>query len=239
MFLIAAVSAASPGFGGVITFTDSTFNNSDWTATNLFSGGSYEATQQLTGGNPGAFRYFAITSEVIPFVENIYAPGTFDPAVSGTLTSLDYSYDIGPTKQGSMFELPMLFQAGMFYTPFVLPVTTISLPAWQTFSASSMSSSDWLSEDGLGHHPDFTSSGAPIQFGVRFSSASISGGCAPLCSEGGIDNFSVTVNFTATAVPEPSTFMLITACLPLLAFIARRRYGHNRHKPVPTILSGA
>src|SRR5579863_3400102 len=121
------LTAAAHGLYADVTFSDGTFNNSDWQVSMVFqgyNGGSVTGSQVASGGNPGAYR--SIDTSVNPIGGNPYSnvlgfnqwlPGTFDPATQGAVSSVDFSIDflnINTFGNGQGFELA-LSQGGSLY----------------------------------------------------------------------------------------------------------------------------
>src|SRR5687768_1474317 len=85
----------------VVSFTDGTFLNSDWTVTDvaLGNGGSQTGTQQLVGGNPGEFRLISSSVNIADaaaggssiFSFHGRSGALFDPATQGAINTIDYS----------------------------------------------------------------------------------------------------------------------------------------------------
>jgi len=226
--VVAALSMVLATAASALPFTDGTFASGDWsTADNLISGSaSSTTTQQLSGGNPGAFREttltFATSSQL--WVESLYLPGIYDPAAEGALTALDVSLEtIGGVNTG---VAAIVVQDGVVY--YSIGKAIASHIAWtgQSFSVTGAlvaSDFDTNPNAGLGGnlpngvHPDFSAGGSPLLFGYAVGNGS---GGNPITV--GVDNWSVT------AVPEPSTAVLLGG--GLFALAARRR--HRRSGPV-------
>jgi len=230
MALIATVAAAP--VRADVTFSDGTFNNADWQVSMLFqsyNGGSVTGSQVAAGGNPGTYR--SINTSVNPLAAgtpysnvlgfNQRLGDTYDPSSQGAIGSLDFSIDflnINVFGNGQGFELALSQNGSLFG---LLPHNTLTVGGWQHFSLTGVTANDFYQItsappiymfDGT-HHPDFSSSGAPISVGFYTATATTD---VPFTLTAGYDNWSVT----AHTVPEPSTFLLLA--LGALASLATR-----------------
>lgn len=199
-----------------VTFTDGTFANGDWNLTPFITGGtgSISATQQLVGGNPGAYRQTTNSAaggapEMISF--QMRNGASYDPSKQGVISGIDYSEDsiLLKGEGDGLGAGPALEQNGKFYFgPYFVTPNFV----WANHAFSSLLAGDFtlldLSKPGfadLTMHPDFSASGAAIQFGF-FRSNHISD-----TRSGGIDNWSFTIHSAASRVgidindtPDPS-----------------------------------
>lgn len=209
---IAAVSSPATAQ----TVSDSTFLDADWALTQATAGngGSSTAAQQLSGGNPGAFRNVTDVlnaappgSQTVVLSTSIYTPFTYNPAVSGAIGSINYSEDAACTAgcfgQGQSTG-PALLQGGNRYILSSSQVITGPSLAWSNHTLNGLTAADF----GLVNvtpttlfdstqHPNFSAGGAPIQFGFfRANGTGVNGGGYTLSA--GIDNWQVTI---AAGVP--------------------------------------
>jgi hypothetical protein len=119
-----------------VALSDGTFNNSDWSITTVNNGGNggteTNVGQVATGGNPGAYRQFTQTvnaspgagveSAVLAFNES--ANSTYDPSISGAISSIDFRLDdkvLGLVNTGlgeGVGEGAALIQNGIIYYSF-------------------------------------------------------------------------------------------------------------------------
>jgi hypothetical protein len=208
--------------GDTVDFTDGTFNDSDWTTTvwnpyQFTNTSTVSFGQQLVGGDPGAYREYNYTegnpADALD-IGQVLDSATYNPQTQGAIQSFYFSIDSYIPESAweapslLAFASPMVEQNGDFYastssyalgpgwepTEFTYPGTTFQ-QVYPSLAASS---------------PDFSTSGAPLQFGFFL----ILGGVSFTY---GVDDFQFDVN-----VPEPSTG------LPLLIssaaiFMCRRR----------------
>jgi sugar lactone lactonase YvrE len=197
-----------------VRFFDGTLDDANWQLSVFTNGGAASAAQQGSGGDPNSYRQIVNTvnnpppgmqTQVIDFSGNVQA--VYDPQVHGAIDSIDYSEDDilisgGGHSQGANLAL---IQGGQVY---IGPSHAISDVAWTTHQDLQLHQSDFNAVDpaalgGSGvdttKHPDFSQSGAPIEFGFARSNLAAPGGPG-YTTVGGIDNWSVTVN------PVPPTY---------------------------------
>lgn len=226
--LIAAACLAASVAGGAqaeqVTFSDGTFADAGWTNTILRRdpGITYSNTQATSGGNPGAYRRFSGLYSGTSFPAlldeaHLKNGAVHNPATQGAIVSVGWSFDIGAfDTHNNVFSLRVIaFQNGSYYSD-----TGFGLQGSQGwFSPGPQTASQFSRWSGSGPlFADFSSSGAPIQFGylstLYFTQAND--------RAGGIDNWSMTVN--AAPVPEPATpVALLGIGLVALARALRRR----------------
>ncbi|MFI4953637.1 MAG: hypothetical protein ACHP7M_10905 [Burkholderiales bacterium] len=234
------------------TASDSTFLDTDWALTQFTTpgGGTSTGGQVLAGGNPGAFREITDALNAagpglngVVLSTSIYTPFTYDPSVSGAITSLSYSEDAACTSgcfgQGQSTG-PAVLQGGNLYILSSSSVITGPSLAWTNHPLSGLAAADFglanVAADGSSlfdntQHPDFSAGGAPIQFGFfRANGTSLGGGGYTLAA--GIDNWQVTIGagpppppVVSTAVPTLSEGALAALVLvvALIGFTCARR----------------
>ena len=231
------VAAMFPAMAGTIV-SDGTFAPSDWSLTSYNAygnGGTVTATQETSGGNPGDYRLIqeavngapsGSTSSSVVGVD-IYTAASYDPSISGPLTSLDFSIDAEcPANGGSCFGqgqgvFAALVQGGNTYVDF-LGVTNAN-SSWNTLTADGLTAASFglldFSSGGYSNpsvNPDFTAGGAPIAFG--FATYNSTGtGDSGYEIDAGYDNFRID------AVPEPVSLVLLATALTGAAIGRRRR----------------
>jgi hypothetical protein len=216
----------------IVTFTDSEFSDADWT-TAIFRqdpGIAYSAKQVLSGGHPGSYLQFSGTYSgiVLPAIvlEAHWLNGAvIDPTVDGAIQTLRYSADFGNiTSNNNILEFYLaLFQNGSIYGAGGWGLQDSPL-TWYSLTDLSAPWFAFYRLTGTGpNNPDFSGAGAPIQFGfitgIYFTGTGSTGS-----KVGGIDDFSVKIETTAQAVPEPFT-LLVWSGLGAMGLIAawRRR----------------
>ncbi len=227
-----------------VTYAQSTFDPSQWSFTTVSAQGPTITSQTLlaTGGNGGDYwrHTFALpqTNEASRYrVANMNNTFLYDPTTRGALESLTFSFDaLGAAQSGfsSTFFgafVPTLRQNGQFFFSTTSP-TVVS--GWSSFSMTLGGNSVWVDPNNQAGsaRPDFSSSGAQIEFGYIFT---VGTGCpvnvcAPVSIDAGLDNFSVTATAATpvSTVPEPSTYVLMAAGLAGLMLFSRRRLVAQR-----------
>ena len=207
------------------TFSDSVFNDADWTLTAfpLGPGGSASAGQLFTDGNPTPSRFIAITINDGGTITNNATVLTFsakrgavwNPATMGAIVSIDYCEDAKAIASGSLQATSVAVrQNGRVYigVPGSLFTPNQPSPAWTRISRLRFRQSDFGGITGTLNplymgNPDFSASGAPIEFGFYRGNSGFPG----YTTRAAIDNWAVTVNtseprvlsFTAIAGGEP------------------------------------
>jgi len=183
-----------------------------------------------SGGNPGNHRFLrvALSSPGAAYVSerNVF---TYNPATSGAISTISFSIDAYSVPAGSQVGFLVHQNGNNYYHLGHFPVTgtysTDNLPGTlvNQFNLNFIS----------GINPDFSSSGAPIQFGYFASVLNVSG--QNIEASTFFDNFCVAVNGGDCAaaiaaanndVPEPGTFALFgTALLSIGAWRKRASLG--------------
>ena len=184
---------------------DGEFADSDWTTTSRIEteGANLDfvdnAQQQLTGGNPDAYRrmthQWGSGTQVV--INHKYENFIYDPSVQGEFEGINYSDDrilFEPFVPGDVVGRSMaIFQGGDVFrltrTSDIPEIPGFGNTEWQTLTLNNLQASDFVSLT-TGNSPDFSESGSPLQFGYQ-SSNTIFGSTRTV--EHGIDNWSVTL----------------------------------------------
>ena len=151
----------------------------------------FSATQVAAGGNPGEYRRQ---------VNNYGGPGSivtahlnssaiYDPSTQGALIQVDGNFDLylfdGGNSQAVAYGV-VLLQSGVYY----LSGDRLALSAsWTVFPPLGLQESSLFEVGGGGAHPDFSATGAPMQFGYYVSNST--SGAGPTQTDSGIDNWSL------------------------------------------------
>lgn len=182
--------------------------------------GAYRLTHQVYGTNAVADLQY--------MVAHIYSPFVFDPAL-GALTEVDLSFRAflpsTPPPGSFIRDTYRLVGAAILQDGHTfLHGLQVPNDAWNLVSFNNLTESDFFYFGPLSQTPqlDFSSSGAPIQFGYFTHSA----GYQATSAFHAIDDWRLEVNSQINIVPEPSSFVvglgLIASALPLRV---RRRRG--------------
>ncbi len=190
------------------TFSDDTFNNTDWDIlAEIFvnnderGGGNVGALQVEEGGNPGTFRQVqqALTSAddsatILAFHRN--ANAVYTPSTQRAISTIGFSIDAITFSEGSPLAVgPALMQNGGIY----FSAGTNTDRKWNTVSFSDLTVESFFNLDFFS--PNFSKTGSAITFGFAVSSS----GFADLTDvefSGGVDNWSVTIT-PESALPPP------------------------------------
>ncbi len=156
-----------------VVAADTEFPAGSWS---LLSGGSPIDQMISPFGSQFTSMYETVAAAQQNFVSVRYVvfdAGTYDPAVSGPLAQVDYSFD-GQDRTGFpgifLNVQLVLVQGGIVYTPtgtfFSGSLSQQPSQPWKTTAQSHLTAADF----GVNvppFHPDFSASGAPIKFGYR------------------------------------------------------------------------
>jgi len=200
---LVVLSAQNVAQAQTFTFTDTTFNNSDWNSVKLPNStpsASFTASQDLTNGSSSPSR---LTTHINPpgsiFVAHLSVPSTYDPASQGEIVKLSYSYDLRhyTASLGAVAYSILIFQNNTYY--WRTPSDNTNANTWQTFGGPNLNltAASFTKLDGLSPNvnPDFSCKGSRIVFGY------ITGNTNPhqlpnVTSQSGIDNWKVTIDET-------------------------------------------
>ncbi|MEQ1692946.1 MAG: hypothetical protein ABMA00_16780 [Gemmatimonas sp.] len=155
------------------------------------SGGAVETTPQTVspGGNPGVYLRMAhaMQSPSTIVVDHMF-PTTYSPGVIGAIVSIDYREDriqFAPPFVGAAIGAGFVMKQGAARYAVPLSGGTFTSESWQRAERVSMRIADFPGAD-------FSTSGAPLQFGFYRSNSSDAGGSAYVTTHG-IDNWEVKV----------------------------------------------
>lgn len=227
--------AATPSWGDT-TFTDGTFNLSDYNIV-TFNSDPSDVTinvSQTSSGNPGTALEVinSWSAPNITFSTAVALLNTsfiFNPSSQGGIQNLNFSVDRFITLTGGILggtnnASALVLQNGNYYFDTVAGPTLIA-GQYQTVSGTGLLASDFqlidLSTGNIDttQHPDFSSSGGAIDFGilVRF------GHINALPVGGNLDVREDNLSYSITPVPEPSSLLLLLSGLAPFVALRRRR----------------
>jgi YVTN family beta-propeller protein len=170
-----------PSFVDDVVISDTEFEPADW-AISLGGPLEFEVSQQMTGGNPGAWRRTTHFGAGI-ITHRLIRPGSeYTPSSLGAISNLDVSWDRILFAESVALESFVVEQDGVLYRT---TERAIFLPTWQSDGRMNLVAADF--SDASGGHPDFTETGTTLRFGY-FRRTTTSQTIAH-----GIDNFVVTV----------------------------------------------
>lgn len=234
LLIVVLTSSCRSTFADIL-LTDSGFDPSDWSASEIFvdNANLVSATQELTGGNSGAYRRTVhelngIVSDFARlwiFHENTSA--TFDPStqfgIGGVKYSVSQIHFNPPFLDSAVGHHLALRQNGVVYM--ASQPMTFSNTIWSRNSLAYSSHLDFVDVlslpavdgDGILENPDFSDTGSPITFGY------ISNNRLSLVTntDHGIDNWTLRI----TGIPEPNSFSFIAILFmtTFLGMILQRR----------------
>ena len=205
-----------------VTFSDSVFNNTDWSVNtvNIATGGT-SVGAQAAGGNPGTGREVTNTMNLLGTIYSFHAYGstpatTYQPSVDGAVASVEWTIDgrwlSGIGGQGQGIALGAMQGGNLYYADYDI---TGSTGAWNTFLATGLVSSDFTPFNG-GPAIDFSAGGAAIRFGFVVGNYAPDQAYFNTCI---YDNYSVTIR----TVPTPAAGATVLGMGGLGMLRARRR----------------
>ena len=236
LLALVLVTAFTPGFAA--TFTDSTFNLSNYSQTtysnNLATAGATATASQNTSfGNSAPSQQIDIIWTVNTtfayydgLINNTFL---YNPSTSGAISSINFSQDKYVTFPDGVVGLTnisasaLLEQDGNFY----LDTTTgpsLVKGTWQNISASGISASNFClysftsNAQDCTHNPNFSATGGVIDFGFRTGL-----GYTNALGTGSFDSYSDNLSYTITPTPEPSSLLLFGTGLIGVLGAARHR----------------
>lgn len=190
----------SVGSGDPITISDGTFAEPDWESSEVSSfGDANELAYQMPGADPYRAMFDELPAGSGVNQRHVYTAFTYDPQASGAITALDVSeqhrvFGLGP---GGMFPPALLLNVNFvlvqdgrthWLATGATPVTQEDV--WTTITWTGLTAMDFTAVGGV--FPDFSASGAPIQFGYLRSSLNDTVEYQSI--EHGIDDWSVTIH---------------------------------------------
>ena len=204
---------------GEVSFFDGDFVEEDWDFEYFIAGDPRTealAETREADGNPGAYRYREWTAYMSPHISGavtavqIQNTFSYDPAVNGAIHDLDFAFDVKTLAVWSADSSPALIQDGKYYI--ALEKRTFTNDQWVNVAFDDLRESDFFLLDPSNRslrdetrHPDFSSTGAPVQFGYYNHARFVfgSGRSGPYYSS--LDNWSCTV----TPIPTWDVAVLV------------------------------
>jgi hypothetical protein len=233
------IAAAMCVFGnaasaGTITFSDTEFDNANWTknvpfAINGATSSDLSGGQVSTGGNPGPYLTSTTTlGGSAEALERFWAlsGATYDPSAQGAVTSVSFSLDhrqFAGFNAGHQFGLGIR-QGGRVFAVHSFANVLGSFGSWQTLALSALDETDFVvsyagNTFSTTIDADFTSGGT-MEFGIVVGLGN--GGATNTVFTSGFDNFSVTLE-TVDQVPEPGSALVFGVGLIAGGIAWRRR----------------
>jgi hypothetical protein len=243
---VLGLSLAATGAAHATGTTVGDMDPAEWTRTVISTAGvpSYGAFAPASGGNPGSFWEFTLTSPAVAPGQTarvreafVFNDAVYDPGLLGALGSVSIGFDtrtfssnVGGAGVGfGGFATALVQQDGRFYSATQIGAQQIGPGDWASFDFTSVNAADWLELD-TNATPDFSAAGSVLNFGFRISIggaclASSAANCTGPNVVSGLDNFRFDLQPAAavTPVPEPGTWALMLAGLGLTGWAARRR----------------
>ena len=221
--IFAVLLASATSHATSISFSDSTFQESDWTVKNFTLGyGAHDISivQDSTyGGNPGEFRRFSYTLYNAPsswehstlYSMSIKNTAIYSPPVQRAIGTIDYYEDsilVAPDFPDSVCGVatgPVILQDGHYF--FLRPYLCANFDSWTSQSKVGLKAEDFYDAEQVlavhldpSHaepaqyiHPDFSLQGAPLTFGFIRATSTSHGGPGGF-RDSGIDNWRVVVH---------------------------------------------
>ncbi len=187
-----------------------------WTARDIGPAtGPQTITVQTSGGNPGNWLEVETTTTAATNKAHFDPALVYDPS-GGAILALDFGIDTiilqATNPDGMAFALLAEQGGSLFYAP--PAVTGSSATGWVSYADTGLMDGHFELYEGSGTL-DFSTSGAPIAFGLRTGNNLVTG------TRVGYDNFSVTLDIAP--IPVPATLPLVLAGVGALALASRRR----------------
>lgn len=208
------LATAGLALASTVTFQDGTFTNAQWTTTVevLNGGGSVNAFEVASGGNPTAFRRIenTLNSAIGTGVSNTvygfhrFAGGVYDPATGGPILAINYAEDSQRIAGGVQACGLAVRQAGVIYYGLAF-LTPTAFGTWATTTQTGLLAGQFDTLAPGVQNPDFSVAGAPLEFGFwRGNSTSVGGGGGT--THGGIDNWTVTLTVDGAVATTASSW---------------------------------
>jgi hypothetical protein len=229
-----SLTLASSSSAALIGLTETDFT--DWTAFHLVfddptiaGQGPLTATGSgqriVTGGNPGAFFRFTHTMSTgeQSIIGAVDPNASYNPGTDGPIPFLALDFDIKANTSNGATGLGLLVKQNntIYYSIpwFVVPLSTGFTRQRFSIALDAFDSNPLAGIGGIlptGNRPDFSPTGAPMQFGMAFLTTVAGGGTGTLILD--VDNL--------TPAPEPLSTLLL---VPGAVWLIGRRQRHGSH----------
>jgi hypothetical protein len=196
------------------TFSDGTFLDANWTTTVEVKdgGGTASGFQVGSGGNPGAFRQTNISLNSSSgsqnngvWISHRMSGATFNPSLSGAIVSISYSEASLLISTVQACGIAIRQGGVIYYGPSFLDTYS-----WSTTTQPALTAANFDALPAGVQNPNFSNTGGAIEFGFyRANSTGV--GSFGYSTQGGIDNWSVTVTYNGPVATEPTAWGKVKA----------------------------
>ncbi len=217
-----------------VVFSDGTFALSNYQSailldTTFDASGQFSRSQETSGGNPGSYLQTQFSFNVFNdpasqgvTVGHLLTSAVYDPSVQGAIDTIEFRLDarlFAVSGGQGVFTGILVEQGGQYYRFDYAPLSGPG--GWISFATPPTDGQTIASQfNGIGFtgDPNFSATGAPLTFGFFVSTG---GNNANTTASQTIGNDNLLISITP--VPEPSTWILLTAAGVLLGRHCVRR----------------
>jgi len=244
MFTIITMCAVFCAHGGTVTFSDSTFNLSNYSDVATFKTNPSDTVsfdQCPSCGNPGqALQVLQTLSSFsdlagVALINNTFS---YNPQTQGPIASIDASVDkseinnLPPTFMGTTLFIPLIEQNGLFYLDLISgPTIHGGTNGYMTITGTGLVASDFNEVNfatGVisNAHPNFA--GSQMLFGLESAVGLGPSTITNVSAEDDFDNLKLSIH----SVPEPgaTSFLLFGSIVVLLVFQHTFFYGGSARR---------
>jgi hypothetical protein len=234
LLAIFILGTANLAYADGVSFTDSTFNLSNYSSPTIFNSLPGDPTIAVShnptagsGGGPALqfnYNYLAANPGSTTFTALINNNWNYDPSTQGAIEGINFSLDKEVATDfsiGSITAPAVIEQGGNFYVDFIFGVPIGNV--YQTITGTNLQASDFGLYDfstgtfNAAINPDFSATGGDISFGVgnRQNSGIVLGAATT-------NVFFDNVSWNIVNAPEPGSYVLLAAGLLGLALLNKR-----------------